>query len=162
MIAAPLDENGEPVRGASGAAEASVTWSSSKREVATVSSTGLVRAIAIGSTRITATGGDLSITITLRVVTGYGGGITVDVPGSLESDREGLVALYNALDGTNWATSTNWLTDEPLNTWAGVRFYTNLDRVALIDLQNMGLNGSLPSDISKIGGIGLFEIKRES
>ena len=203
MIAAPLDENGEPVRGASGAAEASVTvtvsqvaagisitpnirelsegqtlqltarvvdandhelrgirvtWSSSKREVATVSRTGLVRAIAIGSTRITATGGDLFITITLRVVTGYGSGITVDVPGSLESDREGLVALYNALDGTNWATSTNWLTDEPLNTWAGVRFYTNLDRVALIDLQNMGLNGSLPSDISKIGGLAYLRL----
>ena len=203
MIAAPLDENGEPVRATSGAAEASVTvtvsqvaagisitpnirelsegqtlqltarvvdandhelrgiqvtWSSSKREVATVSRTGLVRAIAIGSTRITATGGDLFITITLRVVTGYGGGITVDVPGSLESDREGLVALYNALDGPNWTTSTNWLTDEPLGTWAGVTMWSNVDRVGLINLQNNGLNGSLPADISKIGGLGYLRL----
>ena len=137
---------------------ARVDWSSSRREVATVSRTGLVRAVAMGSTRISATSGDLFITITLRVVAGNGGGVTVDLPGSLETDREGLVALYNALDGPNWTTSTNWLTDEPLGTWAGVTMWSNVDRVGLINLQNNGLNGSLPADISKIGGLGYLRL----
>ena len=137
---------------------ARVDWSSSNREVATVSRTGLVRAIAMGSTRISATSGDLFITITLRVVAGNGGGITVDLPGSVETDRESLVALYNALDGPNWTTSTNWLTDEPLGTWAGVTMWSNVDRVGLINLQNNGLNGSLPADISKIGGLGYLRL----
>ncbi len=147
-----VDANDHELRGVR------VTWSSSKREVATVSRTGLVRAIAIGSTRITATSGDLFITITLRVVAGNGGGVTVNLPGSLEMDREGLVALYNALDGENWTTSTNWLTDEPLGTWTGVRMWNNVDRVGLINLESAGLNGSLPSEISKIGGLGYLRL----
>ena len=152
LTARVVDANDHQLRGVR------ITWSSSNREVATVSRTGLVRAVAIGSTRISATSGDLFITITLRVVAGNGGGVTVDLPGSLEMDREGLVALYNALDGPNWTTSTNWLTDEPLGTWAGVTMWSNVDRVGLINLQNNGLNGSLPADISKIGGLGYLRL----
>ena len=36
------------------------------------------------------------------------------------SDRDILVALYEATDGANWARSDNWLTDNPLSTWYGV------------------------------------------
>ena len=34
--------------------------------------------------------------------------------GSVETDREALVALYNATDGENWNKSANWLSDAPL------------------------------------------------
>ena len=40
---------------------------------------------------------------------------------SLETDREALVALYNAADGPNWSNNTNWLSDEPSGEWHGVR-----------------------------------------
>ncbi len=40
-----------------------------------------------------------------------------DVPAS---DRDALVALYNATDGPNWRFKTNWLSDRPLNEWYGV------------------------------------------
>ena len=39
---------------------------------------------------------------------------------SLETDREALVALYNAADGPNWSDNTNWLSDEPSGEWYGV------------------------------------------
>ena len=42
-------------------------------------------------------------------------GKAVGEAASLASDREALVALYNATDGPNWTNSTNWLSDEP---WA--------------------------------------------
>ena len=54
----------------------------------------------------------------------------VSAQGSPE-DRAALTALYNDTDGPNWSTSTNWLTDSPLNQWYGV----SLDiegRVAII------------------------------
>ena len=35
-------------------------------------------------------------------------------------DRDALVTLYNATDGPNWVNNTNWLSDEPLDTWYGV------------------------------------------
>ena len=34
--------------------------------------------------------------------------------GSAETDREALVALYNATDGENWDESNSWLSDAPL------------------------------------------------
>ena len=40
--------------------------------------------------------------------------------GSVETDRETLVALYNATDGENWNESNNWLSDAPLGEWEGV------------------------------------------
>ena len=40
--------------------------------------------------------------------------------GSAETDREALVALYNATDGENWDISDNWLSDAPLGEWDGV------------------------------------------
>ena len=33
--------------------------------------------------------------------------------GSVETDREALVILYNATDGENWDGSANWLSDAP-------------------------------------------------
>ena len=32
------------------------------------------------------------------------------------SDKAALVTLYNSTDGPNWATSTNWLSDRPLES----------------------------------------------
>ena len=40
--------------------------------------------------------------------------------GSDETDREALVALYNATDGENWNRNANWLSDAPLWEWDGV------------------------------------------
>ena len=37
-----------------------------------------------------------------------------------ESDREALVALYNATDGPNWHSRDNWLSDMPIDDWHGV------------------------------------------
>ncbi len=36
------------------------------------------------------------------------------------TDRDILVALYEATDGPNWRDNTNWLTDKPLGEWYGV------------------------------------------
>ena len=40
--------------------------------------------------------------------------------GSAETDREALVAFYNATNGENWYQSPNWLSDAPLGEWYGV------------------------------------------
>ena len=42
-------------------------------------------------------------------------------PTSAKTDREALVALYNATDGENWDESNSWLSDAPLGLgWKGV------------------------------------------
>ena len=62
--------------------------------------------------------------------------------GSDETDREALVALYNATDGENWPLNKNWLSDAPLGEWQGVT--TNDDgRVIGLQLPNNNLAGEI-------------------
>ena len=59
------------------------------------------------------------------------------------TEREALVALYNATDGASWTDSMNWLTTADLGEWHGVT--TNTDgEVTQLDLSNNKLSGSLP------------------
>ena len=68
---------------------------------------------------------------------------------SAETDREALVALYNATDGPNWETNENWLTDAPIGEWSGVT--TNSDgRVSELNLHSGGLNGEIPPELGNL------------
>ena len=63
------------------------------------------------------------------------------------ADRVALEALYDATDGDNWSTSTNWKTDD--GDWYGVT--TNNDgEVIRLDLQFNNLNGSIPSALGNL------------
>ena len=77
---------------------------------------------------------------------------------SAETDREALIALYNATDGTNWTNNDNWLTDKPLNEWYGIATYATgpevpvelAGRVAEIRLSENGLNGQIPPEMGQL------------
>ena len=130
LNAVVYDEGGTRIRGAS------VNWSSDDSGVATVSSSGLVTAVANGSARITASSGSASdyATITVEIESG---------------DRDVLVALYNATDGDNWTTKSGWLSDEPIGTWHGVT--TNSDgRVTRLSIVSNNLDGTLPSRLGDL------------
>ena len=68
---------------------------------------------------------------------------------SAASDREALVALYNATDGPNWVNNTNWLSDEPLGEWHGVSV-GHAGRVTVLDLSGNGLSGALPEELGSL------------
>ncbi len=62
------------------------------------------------------------------------------------SDREILVALYDATGGPAWIRDVNWLTDRPLSEWYGVNVDDN-GRVAVLDLPRNNLKGSIPPEL---------------
>lgn len=67
----------------------------------------------------------------------------VDVP---QSERDALIAFYNATGGDSWTNNTNWNSDAPVNTWFGV-FTTTTD-----------LNGLPYSDgLPHVWGINFFD-----
>ncbi len=101
-------------------------------------------------------------------------------PGSVATDREALVTLYNATDGPNWKDSENWLSDAPLGEWAGVGTYDsgrvnslllgghglrgeippeleNLDNLHTLDLSNNQLSGEIPPELANINP-GVFDL----
>ena len=67
---------------------------------------------------------------------------------SASSDRDVLVALYNATDGPNWTNSTNWLSDEPLGDWHGVTVSNG--RVTRLELQENQLSGPIPAELANL------------
>ena len=68
------------------------------------------------------------------------------------SDREVLVALYEATDGPNWATADNWLTAAPLGDWNGVRTDAR-GRVTELDLGGNELTGLIPPELGSLTGL---------
>jgi len=62
------------------------------------------------------------------------------------SDRDILVAFYDATDGWNWVKKDNWLTDAPLGSWHGVRVDAT-GRITELTLEENGLSGSIPPDV---------------
>ena len=65
------------------------------------------------------------------------------------TDREALVALYEATDGDNWVNSENWLTDASLGSWYGVTI-DDRGRVIELDLSHNGLSGTIPPELGDL------------
>ncbi|WP_419948339.1 Ig-like domain-containing protein [Candidatus Palauibacter sp.] len=63
-------------------------------------------------------------------------------------ERADLAVLYEALGGPNWRSSTNWLTDAPLDTWWGIQL-NEAGRVSGIHLSRNGLSGQIPPRIGR-------------
>ena len=66
------------------------------------------------------------------------------------NDRDALVALYNAADGPNWRTDTNWLSDRPLGEWHGVSTDGN-GPVTGLDLSSNRLSGAIQWARHRVG-----------
>ena len=67
------------------------------------------------------------------------------------SERDALVAFFNATDGPNWTDNTNWCSNEPLDTWYGVT--VSSEGVIGLDLQNNGLSGDAGNTLAPLSGL---------
>ena len=65
------------------------------------------------------------------------------------TDRDVLVALFQATAGTGWANRDNWLSDAPIGTWYGVTTDEN-GRVTELDLSENGLRGTIPTALGML------------
>jgi hypothetical protein len=64
---------------------------------------------------------------------------------------EGLVALYETLDGDNWTNNNGWLDTNTPCSWDGVDCTGN--RVTSLDLSTNNLSGTLPSEIGNLSSL---------
>ena len=79
-------------------------------------------------------------------------------PTSAKTDREALVALYNATNGENWDGSANWLSDAPLGEWYGV--ITNDDgRVTELALSSNELSGEIPAELGSLSNLTALNLR---
>ncbi|CAM9533498.1 unnamed protein product, partial [Hapterophycus canaliculatus] len=57
-----------------------------------------------------------------------------------QTDRDALLALYDATDGPKWTNNTSWNTDADLSEWHGVKL-NGEGRVAELSLDENNLRG---------------------
>ena len=63
-------------------------------------------------------------------------------------DREALLGVHEALDGSNW-TDSNWGDDTDIRSWRGVTLDSDV-RVTELRLEDSGLSGELPTVLADI------------
>ena len=69
-----------------------------------------------------------------------------------DTDREALVAIYNATNGEFWARRQNWLSNAPIGTWYGVTANAS-GRVAELNLSENQLAGEIPSELGNLASL---------
>ena len=74
------------------------------------------------------------------------------------SDREALVALYEATDGPNWTNRDSWLTGAPLADWHGVDVDAE-GRVTVLWLPENGLSGCLPTQLGDLHRLAHLDLR---
>ena len=80
-------------------------------------------------------------------------------PTSAKTDRDALVALYNATNGEDWIFSYNWLSDAPLGQWSSV--ITNDDgRVTGLELWDNDLSGKIPAELGSLSNLTELNLSR--
>ena len=65
------------------------------------------------------------------------------------SERDALVALYNATDGETWVNNTNWLTDAPVGLWYGVTT-DGSGKVTRLDFTRNWSGGRIPAELGSL------------
>ena len=131
---------GVELRDAGGRALAvsAVAWSSSDPEIATVSPSGVVTAVAPGVVMVTATSGTASTTAYILVT---------------DPAVAVLSALYLAAGGVNWTRSDNWgRRDIPIGDWYGVETAES-GRVVAVDLPDNNLRGRIPPELGDLASL---------
>ena len=138
LTATVVDRNGQPVT------DTVVTWRSSDISVATVAASGLVTAVGNGTATITALSGSIARTVSVVIT-------------DTARDRDVLVALYHSTNGPEWTHSTNWLSDNPLNTWYGVNT-NDTGQVISLELAGNHLSGPIPVELGSLKNLSYVKL----
>ena len=68
---------------------------------------------------------------------------------NVATDRAALVALYHATSGDNWIINDNWLSNAPLDSWAGVDTDSQ-GRVETLWMTGNRLRGRIPTQLGRM------------
>ena len=73
------------------------------------------------------------------------------------TDREVLIALYEATNGAGWTNNTNWLSEKPLETWFGVGTDSN-GRITELNVKDNNLSGTIPPELGLLSKLTLLNL----
>jgi len=77
----------------------------------------------------------------------------------VDGDRAALKELYDSTAGPDWNDNTNWLTDEPIGEWFGVRTDSTTGRVTRLVLPANKLTGRLPAELGRLDALEVLSLR---
>lgn len=119
------------------ASDKTVKWTTSESSIATTDDNGLITAIGVGNTVITASAGKKSASCTVSIRP------HPDSPKEFAEERAFLERLFSATNGVDWLHKDNWCSSLPIKEWYGISLDDD-GHVISINLQNNSLKGVLP------------------
>ena len=72
-------------------------------------------------------------------------------------DKQVLEQLYHTTGGQNWTNSANWMSDEPISEWHGIKTDAT-GRVSHIDLYKNNLTGRLPVALFRLENLEVLKL----
>lgn len=105
------------------------------------------------------TGAERTGTISIKDKANVAATATVTLTQKEPAMRTSLMALYNALGGSNWdkTKSEGWASDKAVSEWTGVYFNESNELIGL-NLNGFGLNGDIPEDIANFKELSLIDL----
>ena len=73
------------------------------------------------------------------------------------SDRDILVALYEATGGPRWKASSNWVTDAPLEQWHGISADAE-GRIVGLNFRDNDLTGEIPPELGGLASLRVLDL----
>ena len=124
-----------------------LTWSSTSAESAEIEPD--IGAVPTSGTWKVSPNTPTTYRITVTGADGQSATASVTVTVTVASERRALVTLYEALGGSGWKRSNNWLTDAPLGDWHGITV-DNDGHVTKLNLSGNDLTGPIPPEIGNL------------
>jgi len=84
-----------------------------------------------------------------------------------QAEKNALIALYNATNGSNWTNNTNWNTTQPVANWYGITVtdiggQDHVTEIKFSSFAGNNLNGTLPTEIGDFPELTTLEIEHNS
>jgi len=86
-------------------------------------------------------------------------GYSSNAKSSVSGDRQALMDLYKATNGSGWSHHSGWGTGEPMGSWYGIKTNSR-GRVVRVNLYGNNLTGSLPASIGNLTKVTYFNVKQ--